>query len=347
MFERSVPPEILESLNPALLEEVQNMAAARQPSYARRQRGANGASGAQASSNRRRQEIFNSNSNNRARNRNAAKKELVKPEELELCKNQLSSIKPRPIIDQDSLVCLLTLFFVPEKHVNRAVFNSILQNLLFTTETKVWLAKSLIEILQLTNSQVGNDNSRKSSEESRKFSSDSRKSSDDKMDAKMAEIPELYINPSKKVKNSESPVIEKTGEQKLVASKLSMIQANWLNFQVDMSLGHRANVFFFYKPDEISDSDSTSYLRNGVEHKVRLVVNPQACSFVDKNVLDTISEVNNHIIDTLFWLKNDIATTTKTQGNLFQRLLQLDQGTSLNDSAVQGGFPKMSFFGLK
>jgi hypothetical protein len=150
---------------------------------------------------------------------------------------------------------------------------------------------------------------------------------DAKMNTKMAEIPE--INPSKKFKNSESPITEKTGQ--LVASKLSTIQPNWLNFQVDMSLGHRANVFYFYKPDEILDSDSTSYSRNGVEHKVRLVVNPQACSFVDKNVLDTISEVNNHIIDTLFWLKNDIATTTKSQGNLFQRLLQLDQGTNLSD----------------
>lgn len=233
---------------------------------------------------------------------------MIKPEELESCKKQLQQLKPKSIIDQDSLVCLLTLFFVPEKHVNRTVFNSILQNLLFTTETKAWLAKSLIEILQLTNTQNFDNNSNPSS----------RKSSNDNC---------LINNPPKKLKNSDSPITERLN--KMVTPKLSSIQPNWLNFQVDMSLGHRANVFFFYKPENenVEDFISSKYVKNGTEHKVRLVVNPQACGFVDKNVLDTISEVNPHIIDTLFWLKDDINKITKSQANLFQRLLQLDEGT--------------------
>lgn len=75
-------------------------------------------------------------------------------QELLIIKNELKDLQPRSIIDQESLVCLLSLFFVPEMFVERAIFNQILKNILFTRESKVWLAKSMIEILQLTNNNV-------------------------------------------------------------------------------------------------------------------------------------------------------------------------------------------------
>lgn len=127
-----------------------------------------------------------------------------------------------------------------------------------------------------------------------------------------------------------------------------------------MSLGQRANVFLFYDQKEeqntgMSSSDTnpmtthtppansmsnnfvTQYTRESQNYNIRLVVNPQACSFVNRNVLNTLSEVNDQIIHTLFWLKEDIQALTVNQPNLFQKLVQLDESVShfkLNNSKL-------------
>ena len=246
---RSLPPEYLEQLPPDLINEAQNLMA--------------------ASSSRRRAIRRNDNSQSRNRMTNNGyaqpiilKKPTIPKEELLKCKEQLNSIKPKTIIDEDSLVCLMTLFFIPEKTINRSCFNSILKNVLFTTETNVWIVKCLLEILHLTDSQM----------------------------------------------KSKSTV------------PLSSVQPAWLNYQVDMSLGQRAPVFSFFQ-----EKTGTFYSRSGNTNEIKLVINPQACSFVDKNVLDSLFSIYKSVTNTFFWPKSETSRCTQNNSNLFKRLVKFDE----------------------
>ena len=253
----------------------------------------------------------------------AQNKGKISIKDLLSCRNDLSEIRPQSVIDQESLVCLLSLFFVPEKCVDRLTFNTILKNILFTRETKVWLAKSLIEILQLTNSQMELQKQNERNDSMGSLSGSSQ------------------------------------GNYRDRDTTLSSIQPLWLNYQVDMSLGQRANVFLFYesirdnlingggmsdsvnasRKRTISTTSSclsncsefgTNYKRNNKNYDIKLMINPQACTFVNKNVLNTLNEVNDQLLDTLFWLKSDIKSITKNEPNLFQKLVQLDEYVSNN-----------------
>ncbi|XP_064633553.1 E3 ubiquitin-protein ligase HUWE1-like isoform X3 [Lineus longissimus] len=160
-------------------------------------------------------------------------------------------LRGRHLLDHEALTCLLVLLFVDEPKLNTSRLHRVLRNLCYHSQTRNWVIRALLGIVQRTSEcKIDSEETKsgKSSDKSKKKSSQSSHS---------GELP-IY-RPELNVGRQSAP--------------------SWLSIGLDAALGCRANVFQIQR----SGKKSGGNVANSV-----VTIHPQASPVVCRHVLDTL-----------------------------------------------------------
>ncbi|XP_062420507.1 E3 ubiquitin-protein ligase HUWE1 isoform X6 [Pungitius pungitius] len=209
--------------------------------------------------------------------------------------DSLLRLRGRLLLDHEALSCLLVLLFVDEPKLNTSRLHRVLRNLCYHSQTRGWVIRSLLSILQRSSeSEVCVETTRL--EDSR-----GKRSTQGGCGAKGSATSSLFSSSS----SSSSSSLELLNR---VESRSSS-QLSWLSVSMDAALGCRTNIFQIQRAsgrkhaDRHSAGGSTgSGTLAGVSGTATAVtcaggggstvhIHPQAAPVVCRHVLDTLIQL--------------------------------------------------------
>ncbi|XP_049623089.1 E3 ubiquitin-protein ligase HUWE1 isoform X3 [Suncus etruscus] len=171
----------------------------------------------------------------------------------------LLRLRGRLLLDHEALSCLLVLLFVDEPKLNTSRLHRVLRNLCYHAQTRHWVIRSLLSILQRSSeSELCIETPKLSSEEKGKKSSKSCGSSSHE--------------------NRPLDLLHK------MESKSSN-QLSWLSVSMDAALGCRTNIF------QIQRSGGRKHTEKHASGGSTVHIHPQAAPVVCRHVLDTLIQL--------------------------------------------------------
>uniref|UniRef100_A0A4W6F1Z1 HECT-type E3 ubiquitin transferase n=1 Tax=Lates calcarifer TaxID=8187 RepID=A0A4W6F1Z1_LATCA len=182
--------------------------------------------------------------------------------------DSLLRLRGRLLLDHEALSCLLVLLFVDEPKLNTSRLHRVLRNLCYHSQTRGWVIRSLLSILQRSSeSEVCVETSRL--EDSR-----GKRSTQAGCGGKSSATSSL---PS----SSSSSSLELLNR---VESRSSS-QLSWLSVSMDAALGCRTNIFQIQRASGRKHADRHSAGGSTVH------IHPQAAPVVCRHVLDTLIQL--------------------------------------------------------
>ncbi|XP_036284821.1 E3 ubiquitin-protein ligase HUWE1 isoform X14 [Pipistrellus kuhlii] len=171
----------------------------------------------------------------------------------------LLRLRGRLLLDHEALSCLLVLLFVDEPKLNTSRLHRVLRNLCYHAQTRHWVIRSLLSILQRSSeSELCIETPKLSSEEKGKKSSKSCGSGSHE--------------------NRPLDLLHK------MESKSSN-QLSWLSVSMDAALGCRTNIF------QIQRSGGRKHTEKHASSGSTVHIHPQAAPVVCRHVLDTLIQL--------------------------------------------------------
>ncbi|XP_069896532.1 E3 ubiquitin-protein ligase HUWE1 isoform X9 [Dipodomys merriami] len=172
----------------------------------------------------------------------------------------LLRLRGRLLLDHEALSCLLVLLFVDEPKLNTSRLHRVLRNLCYHAQTRHWVIRSLLSILQ--------------------------RSSESEL---CIETPKLSTSDEKSKKSSKSSVSSSHENRPLdllhkMESKSSN-QLSWLSVSMDAALGCRTNIF------QIQRSGGRKHTEKHASSGSTVHIHPQAAPVVCRHVLDTLIQL--------------------------------------------------------
>uniref|UniRef100_A0A3P9GYP9 E3 ubiquitin-protein ligase HUWE1 n=1 Tax=Oryzias latipes TaxID=8090 RepID=A0A3P9GYP9_ORYLA len=182
--------------------------------------------------------------------------------------DSLLRLRGRLLLDHEALSCLLVLLFVDEPKLNTSRLHRVLRNLCYHSQTRGWVIRSLLSILQRSSeSEVCVETSRL--EDSR-----GKRSTQAGCGGKGST--------SSSLSSSSSSSLELLNR---VESRSSS-QLSWLSVSMDAALGCRTNIFQIQRVSGRKHADRHSAGRGSTVH-----IHPQAAPVVCRHVLDTLIQL--------------------------------------------------------
>uniref|UniRef100_A0ABI7WBV5 HECT-type E3 ubiquitin transferase n=1 Tax=Felis catus TaxID=9685 RepID=A0ABI7WBV5_FELCA len=172
----------------------------------------------------------------------------------------LLRLRGRLLLDHEALSCLLVLLFVDEPKLNTSRLHRVLRNLCYHAQTRHWVIRSLLSILQ--------------------------RSSESEL---CIETPKLSSSEEKGKKSSKSCGSSSHEHRPLdllhkMESKSSN-QLSWLSVSMDAALGCRTNIF------QIQRSGGRKHTEKHASSGSTVHIHPQAAPVVCRHVLDTLIQL--------------------------------------------------------
>uniref|UniRef100_A0A8C0L5F5 E3 ubiquitin-protein ligase HUWE1 n=1 Tax=Canis lupus dingo TaxID=286419 RepID=A0A8C0L5F5_CANLU len=172
----------------------------------------------------------------------------------------LLRLRGRLLLDHEALSCLLVLLFVDEPKLNTSRLHRVLRNLCYHAQTRHWVIRSLLSILQ--------------------------RSSESEL---CIETPKLSSSEDKGKKSSKSCGSSSHENRPLdllhkMESKSSN-QLSWLSVSMDAALGCRTNIF------QIQRSGGRKHTEKHASSGSTVHIHPQAAPVVCRHVLDTLIQL--------------------------------------------------------
>uniref|UniRef100_A0A2K6LBK5 E3 ubiquitin-protein ligase HUWE1 n=1 Tax=Rhinopithecus bieti TaxID=61621 RepID=A0A2K6LBK5_RHIBE len=172
----------------------------------------------------------------------------------------LLRLRGRLLLDHEALSCLLVLLFVDEPKLNTSRLHRVLRNLCYHAQTRHWVIRSLLSILQ--------------------------RSSESEL---CIETPKLTTSEEKGKKSSKSCGSSSHENRPLdllhkMESKSSN-QLSWLSVSMDAALGCRTNIF------QIQRSGGRKHTEKHASGGSTVHIHPQAAPVVCRHVLDTLIQL--------------------------------------------------------
>ncbi|XP_058147899.1 E3 ubiquitin-protein ligase HUWE1 isoform X6 [Dasypus novemcinctus] len=172
----------------------------------------------------------------------------------------LLRLRGRLLLDHEALSCLLVLLFVDEPKLNTSRLHRVLRNLCYHAQTRHWVIRSLLSILQ--------------------------RSSESEL---CIETPKLTATEEKGKKSSKSCGSSSHENRPLdllhkMESKSSN-QLSWLSVSMDAALGCRTNIF------QIQRSGGRKHTEKHASSGSTVHIHPQAAPVVCRHVLDTLIQL--------------------------------------------------------
>ncbi|XP_037677889.1 E3 ubiquitin-protein ligase HUWE1 isoform X7 [Choloepus didactylus] len=172
----------------------------------------------------------------------------------------LLRLRGRLLLDHEALSCLLVLLFVDEPKLNTSRLHRVLRNLCYHAQTRHWVIRSLLSILQ--------------------------RSSESEL---CIETPKLTTTEEKGKKSSKSCGSSSHDNRPLdllhkMESKSSN-QLSWLSVSMDAALGCRTNIF------QIQRSGGRKHTEKHASSGSTVHIHPQAAPVVCRHVLDTLIQL--------------------------------------------------------
>lgn len=210
--------------------------------------------------------------------------------------DSLLRLRGRLLLDHEALSCLLVLLFVDEPKLNTSRLHRVLRNLCYHSQTRGWVIRSLLSILQRSSeSEVCVETSRL--EDTR-----GKRSSQGGCGGKGSAASSLSSSSS----SSSSSSLELLNR---VESRSSS-QLSWLSVSMDAALGCRTNIFQIQRASgrkhadrhSAGSSSGSGTLGGGVSGTATGVtcsggggstvhIHPQAAPVVCRHVLDTLIQL--------------------------------------------------------
>ncbi|XP_076418504.1 E3 ubiquitin-protein ligase HUWE1 isoform X32 [Peromyscus maniculatus bairdii] len=172
----------------------------------------------------------------------------------------LLRLRGRLLLDHEALSCLLVLLFVDEPKLNTSRLHRVLRNLCYHAQTRHWVIRSLLSILQ--------------------------RSSESEL---CIETPKLSTSEERGKKSSKSCASSSHENRPLdllhkMESKSSN-QLSWLSVSMDAALGCRTNIF------QIQRSGGRKHTEKHANSGSTVHIHPQAAPVVCRHVLDTLIQL--------------------------------------------------------
>lgn len=212
--------------------------------------------------------------------------------------DSLLRLRGRLLLDHEALSCLLVLLFVDEPKLNTSRLHRVLRNLCYHSQTRGWVIRSLLSILQRSSeSEVCVETSRL--EDSR-----GKRTSQGSCGGKGTATSSLSSSSSS---SSSSPASSLELLNRVESRSSS--QLSWLSVSMDAALGCRTNIFQIQRASGRKHADrhsaggsSSSGTLGGVSAGATSVtcaggggstvhIHPQAAPVVCRHVLDTLIQL--------------------------------------------------------
>eukprot|EP00061_Rhincodon_typus_P009745 g33482.t1 len=178
--------------------------------------------------------------------------------------DSLLRLRGRLLLDHEALSCLLVLLFVDEPKLNTSRLHRVLRNLCYHTQTRNWVIKSLLSILQ------------RSSES--ELCIETPKHPEEK--GKKATKPGSGAPSTAAAAHEHRPLDLLHKMEAKTTSQLS-----WLSVSMDAALGCRTNIF------QIQRSGGRKHSEKHVGCGSTVHIHPQAAPVVCRHVLDTLIQL--------------------------------------------------------
>uniref|UniRef100_A0A674AEY3 E3 ubiquitin-protein ligase HUWE1 n=1 Tax=Salmo trutta TaxID=8032 RepID=A0A674AEY3_SALTR len=174
--------------------------------------------------------------------------------------DSLLRLRGRLLLDHEALSCLLVLLFVDEPKLNTSRLHRVLRNLCYHSQTRGWVIRSLLSILQ--------------------------RSSESEVCVETTRLEDARATAASSLSSSSSSSLELINR---VESRSSS-QLSWLSVSMDAALGCRTNIFQIQR---------ASGRKHGVTAGVTCAggggstvhIHPQAAPVVCRHVLDTLIQL--------------------------------------------------------
>lgn len=187
--------------------------------------------------------------------------------------DSLLRLRGRLLLDHEALSCLLVLLFVDEPKLNTSRLHRVLRNLCYHAQTRNWVIKSLLSILQ-----------RSSESELCIESPKSSLSGPDKRGAAKACSSSHDNRPLELLHKMESK---------------NSNQLSWLSVSMDAALGCRTNIF------QIQRSLGRKHTEKHAACGSTVHIHPQAAPVVCRHVLDTLiqlAKVSGNVVEKIEYM---------------------------------------------
>ncbi|XP_051864985.1 E3 ubiquitin-protein ligase HUWE1 isoform X9 [Pristis pectinata] len=171
--------------------------------------------------------------------------------------DSLLRLRGRLLLDHEALSCLLVLLFVDEPKLNTSRLHRVLRNLCYHTQTRNWVIKSLLSILQ--------------------------RSSESELCIETPKHPEEKGKRATKATPAGHEHRPLDLLHKMEAKTTS--QLSWLSVSMDAALGCRTNIF------QIQRSGGRKHSEKHVGCGSTVHIHPQAAPVVCRHVLDTLIQL--------------------------------------------------------
>ncbi|KAK7916204.1 hypothetical protein WMY93_011965 [Mugilogobius chulae] len=211
--------------------------------------------------------------------------------------DSLLRLRGRLLLDHEALSCLLVLLFVDEPKLNTSRLHRVLRNLCYHSQTRGWVIRSLLSILQRSSeSEVCVETSRL--EESR-----GKRSIQSGCGGKGSAVSSLSSSSSSSSPSSSLELLNR------VESKSSS-QLSWLSVSMDAALGCRTNIFQIQRASGRKHADrhsaggstgsgtigagmsgATAGVTCAAGGGSTVHIHPQAAPVVCRHVLDTLIQL--------------------------------------------------------
>uniref|UniRef100_A0A8C1W517 HECT-type E3 ubiquitin transferase n=1 Tax=Cyprinus carpio TaxID=7962 RepID=A0A8C1W517_CYPCA len=174
--------------------------------------------------------------------------------------DSLLRLRGRLLLDHEALSCLLVLLFVDEPKLNTSRLHRVLRNLCYHSQTRGWVIRSLLSILQ--------------------------RSSESELCLETARLEESRGKRSLTSSLSSSSSSSSLELMNRVESRSSN-QLSWLSVSMDAALGCRTNIFQIQRASGRKHAEKHSAGAGGST----VHIHPQAAPVVCRHVLDTLIQL--------------------------------------------------------
>ncbi|KAM6469549.1 E3 ubiquitin-protein ligase HUWE1-like [Liasis olivaceus] len=172
--------------------------------------------------------------------------------------DSLLRLRGRLLLDHEALSCLLVLLFVDEPKLNTSRLHRVLRNLCYHAQTRSWVIRSLLSILQ--------------------------RSSESEL---CVETPKGTVMPDDKGKRAAKGCAPDSRPLDLLhkMESKSSGQLSWLSVSMDAALGCRTNIF------QIQRAGGRKHTEKHAAAGSTVHIHPQAAPVVCRHVLDTLIQL--------------------------------------------------------
>lgn len=172
--------------------------------------------------------------------------------------DSLLRLRGRLLLDHEALSCLLVLLFVDEPKLNTSRLHRVLRNLCYHAQTRSWVIRSLLSILQ--------------------------RSSESEL---CIETPKGAAAPDDKGKRAAKACAPDSRPLDLLhkMESKSSGQLSWLSVSMDAALGCRTNIF------QIQRAGGRKHTEKHAAAGSTVHIHPQAAPVVCRHVLDTLIQL--------------------------------------------------------